>query len=93
MLLIVEEGIRGRICHCIYRYAKTNSKYMNHYDKYKELSYLQCYDVNNLYGWAISQKFPMNNFKWIKDTYEFTEDFIKDYNEESNEGYFFEVDV
>ena len=39
------------------------------------------------------QKLPVNNFEWIKDTSQFNEDFIKNYNEESNEGYFLEVDV
>ena len=43
-------------------------------------------------GWAKSQKLPVNNFKWIKDT-QFNEDFIKNYNQESDEGYFLEVDV
>ena len=59
----------------------------------KESSYLQYWDVNNLYGWTMSQKFPVNNFEWIKDTSQFNEDFIKNYNEESDEGYFLEVDV
>ena len=54
---------------------------------------LQYWDVNNFYGWAMSQKLPLDNFEWIKDTSPFNEDFIKNYNEESNEGYFFEVDV
>ena len=53
MLLIVEKGIRGGICHSIYRYAKANNKYMKYYNKNKELSYLQYWDVNNLYGWAM----------------------------------------
>ena len=34
MLIMVEKGIRGRICHSIYRYAKANNKYMK--DKNKE---------------------------------------------------------
>ena len=50
-------------------------------------------NVNNLYGWVISQKLPVNNFEWIKDTFEFNEDFIKSYNEERDEGCFYEVDV
>ena len=41
----------------------------------------------------MSQKLPVNNFEWIKDTFRFNEDCIKNYNEESAEGYFLEVDV
>ena len=66
---------------------------MKDYDKNKELSYLRYWDVNNLYGWAMSQKFPVNNFEWIEDTSQFKEDFIKNYIEKSDEGYFLEVDV
>ena len=40
MLLIVGKGIKGRICHAIHQYAKTNNKYMNDFDKNKESSYL-----------------------------------------------------
>ena len=66
---------------------------MKDYDKNKELSCLQYWDVNNLHGWAMSQKLPINNFEWIEDTFQFTEDSIKGYSEESDEGYFLEVDV
>ena len=66
---------------------------MKDYDKNKESSYIQYWDANNLYGWAMLQKLPVNNFEWIKDTSQFNEDFIKNYNEESDEGYFLEVDV
>ena len=38
-------------------------------------------------------KIPVNNFEWIKDTSQFNEDFIKSYNEESDKGYFLEIDV
>ena len=50
MLLMIEKGIRGRICHSIKRYAKTSNKYMEIYDKNKELSYPKYWDVNILYG-------------------------------------------
>ena len=90
---MVEKGIRGGICHSIYRYATGNNKYMKNYDKNKESSYLQYWDANNLYGWAMSQKLPVNNFEWIKYTSQFNEDFIKNYNEESDEGCFLEVAV
>ena len=39
------------------------------------------------------QKLPINKFEWIRDTSEFNEVFIKNYNKESHEGYFLEVDV
>ena len=39
------------------------------------------------------QRLPVDNFGWIKDNYQFNEDFIKTQNEQSDEGYFFEVDV
>ena len=41
----------------------------------------------------MQQRLPVNNFEFIKDTSQFNEDFIKKYNEESDEGYFLEVDV
>ena len=50
MLLMVEKEIRGGICHSIYRYAKANNKYIKDYDENKESSYIQYWDVNNLYG-------------------------------------------
>ena len=68
LLLMVEKGIKGGICHFIYRYAKANNKYIKDYDKNKEPSYLQYCDVNNLCGWAMSQKPPVNDFERIKDT-------------------------
>ena len=63
MLLMVEKGIRGGICHSIYLYAKTNNKNMKDYGKNKKSSYLQYWDVNNLYGWAMSQNLPVRNSK------------------------------
>ena len=93
MLLMVEEGIRGGICHSIHRYATANNKYMRNYDKNKESSYIQYLDVNNLYGWAMSQKLPVNSFKLIKNVTEIDEKFIKNYLEDSNKRYIFEIDV
>ena len=93
MLLMKEKSTRGGICQSIYRYAKANNKYMKDYDKNKELSYIQYWDVNNWYGWAVLQKLPVDNFEWIKDISQFNEDFLKNYNEESEEGYFLEDGV
>ena len=54
MLLMVEKGIRGGICHAIHRYAKASNKNMKNYEKNKESSYIQYLDANNLYGWEMS---------------------------------------
>ena len=93
MLLMVEKGTRGGICHAIHRYAKANNKYMKNYDKNIESSYLMYLDANNLYGWAMSQKLPVDGFKWIKKLSEFDERFIKNYDENNDKGYILEVDV
>ena len=92
MLLMVEEGIRGGICHSIHRYAKAINKYMKNYNNNEESSYIQYLDANNLYGWAMSKKLPVNEFKWINNN-EINEDFIKNYDENNDKGYIFEVDV
>ena len=60
MLLMVEKGIRGGKCHEIHLYAKANNKYMKDYAKNKESLYLKYWDVNNLYGWGMSEKRPVN---------------------------------
>ena len=66
---------------------------MKDYDKNIGSSYIYYWDVNNLYAWAMSQKLLVNNFEWIKDTSQVNDNFIKNYNEEIDEGYFLEVDV
>ena len=50
VLLMVEKGFRGGICHAIHWYAKANEKYMKDYDQNKESSCLKYWDVNNLHG-------------------------------------------
>ena len=95
MLLMIEKGIRGGICQATHRYAKANNKYIKNYDKDNEIIYIEYLDANNLYGLAMSQKLPANGFKWVKQKKlsQFNEDFIKQYNEDCNRGYFLEVDI
>ena len=39
------------------------------------------------------QKLAVAGFKWVEDLSQFKEDFLHNYNENSNKGYFLEVDV
>ena len=59
---------------------------MKSYDKNKEFSYLEYWDVNNLYGWAMSLVLLLGGFKWVEETSHFNKDFIKSYNDDSDEG-------
>ena len=90
---MIEEGIRGGICHAMQRYAKANNKDMKDYDKKKKYSYIQYLDANNLYGKAITEKLPVRGFKWINDIFEINEKFVKSYNKNRDKGYILEVDV
>ena len=86
---MAEKGIRD----AIYQYVKANNKFMKDYDENKESLYLNYWDVNNLYGQAMSQKLLVDGFKQLENTFQFNKDFIKSYNEDSEGEYFIEVDV
>ena len=64
------------------------------YDKSKESSYIQYLDANNLYGAAMSEKLPINGFKWVNDISGINEKFVKSYDKKnSDKGHILEVDV
>ena len=87
-----ENSVRDGMCQATYRYAKANNKYMKNYDKNQESSYLEYLDANNLYGWAMCKKLPVNGFKWVTKLDKF-KCFIKNYNEDGDVGYFLDVDI
>ena len=61
-------------------------------ENYHLISYIQYLDANNLYGWEMSKKIPVNEFKLL-DSNKINEKFIKNYNENDKKGYILEVDV
>ena len=67
--------------------------YGKKYDENIESAYLEYLDANNLYGSAMSEKLPVDGFKWVKDLSKFNESFIKNYNGNSDKGNILEVDV
>ena len=66
---------------------------MKNYGKSVISLYLLYLNANNLYGLVMSQKLPVNGFKWVTNVSRFHEDFIKSYNENSNKEYILEVDI
>ena len=66
MLLMFEKGIKGGISIISNRYGEANNKYMRKgFNKNKPSKYLMYLDANNLYGGAMSEKLPINGFKWL----------------------------
>ena len=87
MLLIIEAGIRDGMCQSVHVYTKANNKYMKNYDKSIKSSYLMYLDAKNSYGWAMSKILPVNGFKWENYLSRFNENFIKNYNKNSDMGF------
>ena len=73
--------------------AKANNKYMKNYDKNGESLFLEYLDSNNLYDWAMIQPLPVNGFEFVRNVSKTDEDFIKNYDEDTDKGYILEVDV
>ena len=93
VLLLFEKGIRGGMCNAVCKYVKANNKHMKNHDKTKESIFLTYVDANNLYGKAMSKKLPVDEFTWETDLSIFTDDFIKNYDLQSDIGYIFYVDI
>ena len=88
--LFIEKGLRGWISYIAKRYAKANNKYTENYDPKKPSTFITYLDMNNLYGWAMSEYLPYGEFKWLKNVDGFD---VNSINEKSSVGYFLEVDL
>ena len=88
MLLMIIIGMIGEYAMLfIHQYVKTNNKYS------KQSLQLNYWYVNNLYRRAMSQKLPVDGFRWVENTSKFNKNFIENYREDVDEVYFLEVDV
>ena len=93
--LFIEKGMRGGLSYISHRHAKATNKYLPNYNPELDDSYLMYQDANNLYGWAMCERLPTGNFKWVKNLPETPleiEKFLSNYDENSDKGIILEVD-
>jgi hypothetical protein len=92
MLQMVERGIRGGISMICKRFASANNVYLSNYDPKQENSFIVYLDVNNLYGYALSDYLPQKNFQWVDSLVYEKINWVKLSND-SEIGYFIECDL
>ena len=90
--IFIEKGMRGGISYINKRYSKANNEYCSDYDSEKTKTYITYFDINNLYGYAMSQYLPYANFKWVNNVNEIGQELMKIKNNSSTE-YILEVDL
>ena len=88
--LLIEKELRGGISYNAKRYAKANNKYINDNNPKKPSAFTSYLDMNNLYGWAMSEHLPYEGFQWLKGAVEFDGMSI---SSKSPIGYFLEADL
>ena len=66
---------------------------MPNFNLKQKSTYLLYVDANNLYGWAMSKKLPIDGFMCCDDLKKFTCEFIRNYDDDIDTGYLPEVDI
>ena len=90
MYLFITKGVREGISYIPKRYSKANNKYMKDYDTTKPSKYISYLDMNNLYGWKMSDYLPYGGFKWLKNVDRFD---VNSINKNNLVGYILDVDL
>lgn len=91
MFMFIEKGIRGGLSQCSNRFGEANNRFMGDcFDPQKPTSFLMYFDVNNLYGTAMSASLPTGNFHWVDDIYS---ENILNTPDDAEHGYILEVDL
>ena len=88
--LFIEKGLRGGVSYIAKRYAKAHNKNMNDYDPKKPSTFTTYLNMNNLYGWAMSECLPYGGFNWLKNLDGFD---VMSVGEKSLTGYFLKIDL
>ena len=88
--LFIEKGPRGGISYITKRHAEASNKYRNDYNPKKPSTFITYLDMNNLYGWAMSEYLPCSKFKWLKNIENFD---VMSISEKRPTGYFLKVDL
>ena len=80
--------MRGGISYIAKRHAIANNKYTGDYDAWNLSTFITYLDMNNLYGWAMSEYLSYGRFEWLKNIDEFD---MMSVSEKSEIGYYFEA--
>ncbi|XP_015795544.1 uncharacterized protein LOC107371910 [Tetranychus urticae] len=91
MLYMIEKGIRGGPTSVADRHCTANNENVTNFDANKPRSFIKYFDVNNLYGYAMSQKLPIDEFSWYQG--EIDIEMLLTEARDTNYGYIFEVDL
>lgn len=91
MYSFIEDSIRGGISMTPGRYAKANHKYLLDFDPSLPSRFINYWDANNLYGWAMNQCLPFAEYRWLTDKQIRDLEFMQ-ISPDHPVGYFLEVD-
>ena len=67
MFLFIERGVRGGVSQCSNRFLRANNRYMNDYDVTQESKYIMYFDINNLYGTAMTKPLFVGGIRWLTE--------------------------
>ena len=90
--MFFEQGIRDGVSYINKRYSKANNEYCKDYDKEKPKKYIMYLEMNNLYGYAMSQYLPYADFKWVKNI-DTIKQKLMNIKTKGSTGYILEVDL
>lgn len=96
ILDFVVRGLRGGMCVNNSAHAKANNPFMGaDYNKSLPISAIAYLDANNLYGWAMMQCLPCEEYKWMKEILHnyFMKEILPNARDDGEVGYFVEVDI